>query len=87
MSLATRTSATKASYYVVLFAIAKDSPRDSPITIPSSFSMMMPAPLPLELDDPSTKMVHIPFSFSSIGKVVSATKSANARAFSAFRDS
>jgi len=87
MSLATRSLARKASYFVVLFITAKDSPRDSSITILWSFSMIMFAPLPLELDDPSTKMVQIPSSFSLTGKVVSAMKLATACALGAFRDS
>jgi len=48
--------------------------------IPSVFSMITPAPLPLELDDPSTKTVHSSV-FSSAGKVISARKYVNACAF------
>ena len=63
MSLAIRNPARKASYSAVLFIIAKDSPTDTSTTIPSLFLMITLAPLPLELDDPSTKVVHIPSSF------------------------
>jgi len=87
MSLATRNTARKASYSTVLFVIAKHSPRDSLITIPLLFSTITPAPLPLELDDPSTKIVQIPSSFASSGKVISAMKLANVCAFSAIHDS
>ena len=72
-------------YYAVLLVIGKDKPSEILTTIPSQFSTITPAPLPLELNDPSTKTVHSSV-FSSVGKVISARKSAKTCAFSAFLD-
>ena len=81
-----RRPAKKASYSAVLLVTGKDTPREISMTIPSLFSMITPDPLPLELDDSSTKTVHS-YVFSSAGKVILARKSANTCAFSDFLDS
>jgi hypothetical protein len=86
MSLAVRKPAKKASYSALLLVTGKDKVREISTTIPLLSSTIILAPLPLELDDPSTKTVHS-LELSSAGKVISARKSANTCAFSAFLDS
>jgi hypothetical protein len=58
MSLAVRKPAKKASYSAVLFVTGKDKAREISTTIPLLISTIIPAPLPLELDYPSTKTDH-----------------------------
>jgi len=78
--------ANKASYSTVLLVTGKDKPSEISTTVPSPYFMIIHVPLPLELDDSSTKTVHSPL-FSSVGKVISARKSVKTCAFSAFLDS
>ncbi|PNX67330.1 hypothetical protein L195_g063466, partial [Trifolium pratense] len=59
MSSAKRRPARKALYSAWLFEVGKDSASDTSISIPSSFSSMIPAPAPVGLDAPSTKIVHL----------------------------
>jgi len=68
MSLAILRPAKKALYSTVLLVIAKDKPNNTSITIPSSFSMMTHVPLPFELEDLSTKIIHVASLFLSKGK-------------------
>jgi hypothetical protein len=63
MSLSILSPVKKASYLVVLFFIAKDRPKDTLITNPSSFSIMTLSPLPFEVNDPSTYTIYIPSVF------------------------
>ncbi|MCI80900.1 hypothetical protein A2U01_0102172, partial [Trifolium medium] len=62
-----------------------DKASDTSIRMPFSFSRMIPAPAPVGLDAPSTKIVHLSApSFEDAGAVISATKSARTCALSAF---
>jgi len=85
-SLAIRSPAKKASYSAVLLVIGKYRPREISATLPLPLSTIIPTPLPLELEDPSTKTVHYSL-FSSVGNVISARKCAKTCAFKAFLDS
>ncbi|MCI51590.1 hypothetical protein A2U01_0072834, partial [Trifolium medium] len=80
-----RSPARKASYSAWLFEVGKDSASETSIRIPRSFSRMIPAPAPVELEAPSTKIVHLSApSAEDAGLVISAMKSANTCAFKAF---
>ncbi|PNX68974.1 hypothetical protein L195_g064228, partial [Trifolium pratense] len=58
---------------------------DTSMMIPFSFSRIIPAPAPVELDAPSTNIVHLSASLvKEAGLVISATKSAKTCDFSAF---
>ncbi|MCI46298.1 hypothetical protein A2U01_0067538, partial [Trifolium medium] len=71
-SLARRKPARKASYSAWLFDAGKDNDRETSIMVPASFSRMIPAPAPVELDAPSTKMVHLSaLLLGSAGKIIS----------------
>ena len=63
-----------ASYLAWLFEVGKDNAWETSIQVPSSFSNIILAPLPFELEAPSMKIVlrHTP-SWGS-GKVLSTTK-------------
>ncbi|MCI50429.1 hypothetical protein A2U01_0071673, partial [Trifolium medium] len=63
MSSANRNPARKASYSAWLFDVGKDSVIDTSIKIPFSFSRMIPAPAPVALEAPSTKIVHLSAPF------------------------
>lgn len=58
-SLVRRRPVRKASYSAWLFYVGKDKMRDTSIMMPSLFSSMIPAPLAIELEAPSKKIVHM----------------------------
>ncbi|MCI80921.1 hypothetical protein A2U01_0102193, partial [Trifolium medium] len=55
MSSASRSPARKASYSAWLLDVEKDRASDTSIRMPFSFSRMIPAPVPVALEAPSTK--------------------------------
>ena len=82
-SLAPRSSARhktarNASYSAWLFKVGKDNAWETSIKIPSLFSRMIHAPLPIKLKAPSMKIVHYCVLSGGAGEVISAIKSVTA---------
>ena len=66
--------ARNALYSAWLFEVGKERVRDNLIIFPYLFSRMMPTSLPINLETPSTKIVHQHAQSEGGGEVISAIK-------------